>query len=163
MHLFMIWKRTNFIFKRLTFYSWFKSHLAYCKIAFEVWDTGSQKSFDLLLNPICITRIYVYLEILYDYTNKMLFKLKQIIHVFFSIFSSGDHFVNRSETVLAILVQGHLSNIPMKFEWNRPRGIGGVRFKDFAIFSSGGHLVYRSETILASLVGSHLGNIPVKF
>ena len=44
----------------------------------------------------------------------------------FSIFSSGGHFVHQSETVLAILVEGHLSNIPMKFKYNRPRGIGGV-------------------------------------
>ena len=36
------------------------------------------------------------------------------------------HFVPQSKTVLAILVQGHLSNIPMKFKLNRPRGIGGV-------------------------------------
>ena len=41
----------------------------------------------------------------------------------FSIFSSGGHFVHRSETVLATLVEGLLSNISMKF--NRPRGIGG--------------------------------------
>ena len=34
----------------------------------------------------------------------------------FSIFSSGGHFVHRSITVLAILVEGHLSNIPMKFK-----------------------------------------------
>ena len=34
----------------------------------------------------------------------------------FSIFSSGGHFVHRSGTVLAILVEGHLSNIPMKFK-----------------------------------------------
>ena len=34
----------------------------------------------------------------------------------FSIFSSGGHFVHRSETVLAILVEGHLSNILMKFK-----------------------------------------------
>ena len=34
----------------------------------------------------------------------------------FSIFSSGGHFVHRSRTVLAILVEGHLSNIPMKFK-----------------------------------------------
>ena len=33
-----------------------------------------------------------------------------------SIFSSGGHFVHRSGTILAILVEGHLSNIPMKFE-----------------------------------------------
>ena len=34
----------------------------------------------------------------------------------FSSFSSGGHFVHRSETVLAFLVEGHLSNIPMKFK-----------------------------------------------
>ena len=34
----------------------------------------------------------------------------------FSIFSSGGHFVHRSETVVAILVEGHLSNISMKFK-----------------------------------------------
>ena len=34
----------------------------------------------------------------------------------FSVFSSGGHFVHRSGTVLAILVQGLLSNIPIKLE-----------------------------------------------
>ena len=34
----------------------------------------------------------------------------------FSIFSTGSHFVPRSITVLAILVEGHSSNIPMKFK-----------------------------------------------
>ena len=34
----------------------------------------------------------------------------------FSIFSSGGHFVHQSGTVLAILVEGHLSNISMKFK-----------------------------------------------
>ena len=34
----------------------------------------------------------------------------------FSIFSSGDHFVHRSDSVEAILVAGHLCNIPMKFK-----------------------------------------------
>ena len=34
----------------------------------------------------------------------------------FSIFSSGGHFVHRSATVLAILVEGHLSIISMKFK-----------------------------------------------
>ena len=34
----------------------------------------------------------------------------------FSTFSSGSHFVHRSETVLAILVEGNLSNISMKFK-----------------------------------------------
>ena len=34
----------------------------------------------------------------------------------FSIFSTGGHFVPRSKTVLAILVENQLSNIPMKFK-----------------------------------------------
>ena len=34
----------------------------------------------------------------------------------FSIFSSGGHFVHRRKTILVILVEGHLSNIPMKFK-----------------------------------------------
>ena len=34
----------------------------------------------------------------------------------FSSFSSGGHSVHRSGTVLASLVEGHLSNIPMKFK-----------------------------------------------
>ena len=34
----------------------------------------------------------------------------------FSIFSSGGHFVHQSKTILAILLEGHLTNIPMKFK-----------------------------------------------
>ena len=34
----------------------------------------------------------------------------------FSIFSSGGHFVHRSKTILTILLEGHLTNIPMKFK-----------------------------------------------
>ena len=34
----------------------------------------------------------------------------------FSIFSSGGHFGHLSGTALAVLVEGHLSNIPMKFK-----------------------------------------------
>ena len=52
------------------------------------------------------------------------FKEKNSLSSFF--FSSGGHFVHRSGTVLDILVQGHLSNIPVEFESNWPRGIGGV-------------------------------------
>ena len=33
---------------------------------------------------------------------------------FFSIFSSGDHFVQRNRTILAILVEGHSRNISVK-------------------------------------------------
>ena len=39
----------------------------------------------------------------------------------FSIFSTGGHFVPQSGTVLAILVEGHLSNIPMKLKGYRKR------------------------------------------
>ena len=34
----------------------------------------------------------------------------------YSIFSSGGHFVHRSETVLALWVEGHISNLSMKFK-----------------------------------------------
>ena len=34
----------------------------------------------------------------------------------FFIFRSGGHFVHPSQTVLSILVEGHLSNIAMKFK-----------------------------------------------
>ena len=34
----------------------------------------------------------------------------------FSIFSSGGHFVHQSRTLFVILVEGHLSNILMKFK-----------------------------------------------
>ena len=34
----------------------------------------------------------------------------------FSIFSSGGHFIHRSKTILAISLEGHLINIPMKFK-----------------------------------------------
>ena len=44
----------------------------------------------------------------------------------YTIFSSGGHFVHPSQTVLAILVEGHLSIISMKFKYNQPRGIEGV-------------------------------------
>ena len=32
----------------------------------------------------------------------------------FSIFSSGGHFVQRSRTILAILIKGHPRNVPVK-------------------------------------------------
>ena len=34
----------------------------------------------------------------------------------FSIFSSGGHFVQGSQTILAILIEGHLSIISIKFK-----------------------------------------------
>ena len=40
--------------------------------------------------------------------------LSKLFTIFY--FSSGGHFVHRSESVLAILVEGYLSNIPMKFK-----------------------------------------------
>ena len=54
----------------------------------------------------------------------------------FSIFSSGGHLVYGSGTILAILVESHLGNIPMKFESHWRKGSGGVSFlsKIFTIF-----------------------------
>ena len=46
----------------------------------------------------------------------------------FSIFSSGDHLVYRSGTILAILVGSHLGNILMKFESHWPNDSGEVSF-----------------------------------
>ena len=42
----------------------------------------------------------------------------------FSIFSFDGHFVQRSRTILAILVKGHPRNIPVKLFLNRPIGPG---------------------------------------
>ena len=39
---------------------------------------------------------------------------------FFSIFSIGDHFVQQSRTILAILVEGHPRNISVKLFEIRP-------------------------------------------
>ena len=36
------------------------------------------------------------------------------LKVFFSIFSSGGHSVQRSGMILSILVKGHIRNIPVK-------------------------------------------------
>ena len=46
----------------------------------------------------------------------------------FSIFSSGGHLVYRSRTILAILVESQIGNIPIKFESHWPKGSGGVSF-----------------------------------
>ena len=79
----------------------------------------------------------------------------------------GGHLVYRSGTILAILVESHIGNFPMKFESRWPKGSGGVSFKAnysrFSILSSGGHFVLQSETVLAILVEGHLSNIPMKF
>ena len=81
----------------------------------------------------------------------------------FSIFSFDGHFIQRSGTILAILVEGHPRNISVKLFWNRPIGLGeDVVLLVFSIFSSGGHFVQQSRTILAILVKGHPRNIPVK-
>ena len=43
----------------------------------------------------------------------------------FSIFSSGDHFVQQSRTILVILVKGDKRNIYVKSFWNQATGQGG--------------------------------------
>ena len=44
--------------------------------------------------------------------------------VFFSIFSSGGHFIQWSWAILAILEEGRPRNIFVKLFWNRPIGLG---------------------------------------
>ena len=84
---------------------------------------------------------------------------------FSSLFSSGSYRVNPSGPILAILVGSHLDTIPLKFESNCPKGLGGVHIysKLFTIFRSDGQLVHRSGTVLSVLEEGHLSNIPVKF
>ena len=80
----------------------------------------------------------------------------------FPIFSSGGHFVQRSRTILAIVLDGHPKNISVKLFRNWPIGLGGDVVKGFSIFSSDGHFVQRSRTFLAILVAGHPRNIPVE-
>ena len=42
----------------------------------------------------------------------------------FSILNSGGHFVQRSGTIFAILVEGHSRNIPVKLFQNPLTGLG---------------------------------------
>ena len=42
----------------------------------------------------------------------------------FSIFSSGDHFIQQSRTILAILVKGNKRNISVKSFWNQATSQG---------------------------------------
>ena len=63
--------------------------------------------------------------------------------------------------MLAILVEGQPSNIPMKFKRNRPRGIGGVDVKRFFYFKL--WWPFCSSERNDFMVGSYLGNIPMKF
>ena len=44
----------------------------------------------------------------------------------FIIFSSGSHLAHWSKSILAILVESHLGNIPVKFDSNWHRGVGRV-------------------------------------
>ena len=82
----------------------------------------------------------------------------------FSIFSPGSHLMQRSGTILAFMLKGHLTIIPGKFYQNRPSGYGGYVVKRFFLFfASGRHLVRRSGTILPILVEGHPLIIPVKF
>ena len=94
---------------------------------------------------------------------------------FFSIFSSGNHFVQQSRTILAILAKGHKRNFDAKLFWNLAIGHGDIvyyfeilplamemSFKGFSIFSSGNHFVQQIRPILAILVKGDKRNISVK-
>ena len=75
--------------------------------------------------------------------------------------SSGDHFVQWSGTMLAILVEGHPRNIPVELFCNLPMGYKDMSFKGFSSFSSGSHFVQQSKTIFPILVQDHPRNISV--
>ena len=65
---------------------------------------------------------------------------------FFLFFSSGGHFVQRSETILAILVEGHPRNISVIFFFEiGPLVQEETSFKCFLIFSSVDHLASGAE------------------
>ena len=66
---------------------------------------------------------------------------------FYSTFSSSNHFVQQSRTILAM---GRKRNISVKLFWN-PLATA-MSFKGFSILSSGDHFVQQSRTILAILV-----------
>ena len=51
--------------------------------------------------------------------------MEEMLFTDLSIFSPGDHLVQRSGTIWAILVEGHLIIIPVKFYQNRPSSYGG--------------------------------------
>ena len=52
----------------------------------------------------------------------------------FSIFSSGDHFIQKSGTILAILAEGHPKNISVKLFWNQTSSLGEDVVKKFFYF-----------------------------
>ena len=81
----------------------------------------------------------------------------------FLIWSSGDHFVQQSGTICAILVEGIMSyffcEIILKLDqWFKRR----CRLKIFLIWSSDGPFVQRSKTICAILVEGIMRNNSVK-
>ena len=80
----------------------------------------------------------------------------------FSIFSSGNHFVQQSRTILAILVKGRKRNISMKFFLKSGHWPLRCCLQVFLFFSSGDHFIQQSGTIIAILVKGDKRNISVK-
>ena len=73
--------------------------------------------------------------------------------LFFSTFSSGNHFVQRSGTILAILIDGHSRTILVKIYRNRAIGLQKMSWKCiFSIFSSGSHFYSAERTNLSNFV-----------
>ena len=75
----------------------------------------------------------------------------------FSIFSSSGQFIQRIETILAILVEGHPRNFSVKLSLNRTICLPGY-VVEMIFFSSGGHFVQQSRTILVVLIVGHPRN-----
>lgn len=86
---------------------------------------------------------------------------KPFVKSFFSIVSSGGHFVQQIETIFAILLEvdprSNLSNNLQSSKWLKRR----CRIKEFSISSSSGHFIQRRKTVLAIMVDGQLRNISV--
>ena len=80
------------------------------------------------------------------------------------MFSSGGHLDHWGKIASVILIERHLDHMPVKFDWNYLKDIGGIIIKSFfSVLSYGSHFVHWGETIFANLVVSYPGNISVKF
>ena len=85
------------------------------------------------------------------------FRRRCILKIFI-IWSSGDHFVQPSGTICAILVEGIMRKNPVKLFWIWTSGSMRCRLKIFIIWSSGSPFVQRSRNICAILVEGIMRN-----
>ena len=68
----------------------------------------------------------------------------------FSIFSFGEHFIQQSTNIFAILVKGDEGNISVKYHIEIKPLAKEEMFTEFSIFSSGGHFVQPSRIFFSN-------------